>query len=248
VKLARSKCDDVQFSAEDAGRTEPEFLCQVVETAIKSGASTINIPTPSATPRRKFRGDHRQPDEHVPNVDKAIIAVHCHNDLGLATANSITRGQTRGAPGGMHHQRHRRARRQRGPGRGRDDHEGAQGLPECDLQRGPPPRSCAPVAWYAICAACQSNPTRRWWASNAFAHSSGIHQDGVLKAKQTYEIMTPQSIGLKENKMNLTSRSGSHMVRNRLESLGYAEKDIDLEIFYPALQGPGRQEGHHLRR
>ena len=86
-------------------------------------------------------------------------------------------------------------------------------------------------------------PNKAVVGSNAFAHSSGIHQDGVLKAKSTYEIMTPQSIGLLENKMNLTSRSGSHMVRSRLQSLGYAEKDIDLDAFYPRFKALADKKG-----
>jgi 2-isopropylmalate synthase len=86
-------------------------------------------------------------------------------------------------------------------------------------------------------------PNKAVVGSNAFAHSSGIHQDGVLKAKSTYEIMTPQSIGLLDNKMNLTSRSGSHMVKNRLESLGYHEKDIDLATFYPKFKALADKKG-----
>jgi 2-isopropylmalate synthase len=86
-------------------------------------------------------------------------------------------------------------------------------------------------------------PNKAVVGGNAFAHSSGIHQDGVLKAKATYEIMTPESIGLKENKMNLTGRSGSHMVKNRLQSLGYAEKDIDLATFYPKFKALADKKG-----
>ena len=243
VKLARSKCDDVQFSAEDAGRTEPEFLCQVVETAIKSGASTINIPdTVGYTTPEIFAAIIDNLMNNVPNVDKAIIAVHCHNDLGLATANSIT---------AVKHG----ARQVECTINGIGERAGNAALEEvvmimkvrkdylnvtCNVATDEIMRTSRLVR--DLCG-MPVQPNKAVVGSNAFAHSSGIHQDGVLKAKQTYEIMTPQSVGLKENKMNLTSRSGSHMVKNRLESLGYGEKDIDLETFYPRFKALADKKG-----
>jgi 2-isopropylmalate synthase len=243
VKLARGKCPDVQFSAEDAGRTERDFLCKVVETAIKHGAGTINIPdTVGYTTPEVFAAIIDDLMNRVPNVDKAIIAVHCHNDLGLATANSIT---------AVKHG----ARQVECTVNGIGERAGNAALEEvvmimnvrrdylgvtCGVETTEIVRSSKLVR--DVCAMpVQAN--KAVVGSNAFAHSSGIHQDGVLKAKSTYEIMTPQSIGLSDNRMNLTSRSGSHMVKNRLQSLGYREKDIDLDTFYPKFKALADKKG-----
>jgi 2-isopropylmalate synthase len=215
VRLARGKCDDVQFSAEDAGRTERDFLCKVVETAIKNGARTVNIPdTVGYTTPEIFAAIIDDLMNRVPNVDKAVIAVHCHDDLGLATSNSIT---------AVKHG----ARQVEGTINGIGERAGNAALEEvvmimhvrhdylgvtCGVDTTEIMRTSKLVR--DVCAMpVQAN--KAIVGSNAFAHSSGIHQDGVLKATLTYEIMTPQSIGLKESRMNLTSRSGSHMVRNR---------------------------------
>jgi 2-isopropylmalate synthase len=243
VKLARNKCDDVQFSAEDSGRTEPDFLCRVVEAAIKAGASTINIPdTVGYTTPEIFAGIMDNLFNNVPNIDKAIIAVHCHNDLGLSTANSIT---------AVKHG----ARQVECTINGIGERAGNASLEEvvmimkvrkdylnvtCGVNTQEIMRTSKLVR--DLCG-MPVQPNKAVVGSNAFAHSSGIHQDGVLKAKGTYEIMTPQSIGLKDNKMNLTSRSGSHMVMNRLQSLGYADKDIDLESFYPKFKALADKKG-----
>jgi 2-isopropylmalate synthase len=179
---------------------------------------------------------------NVPNVDKAIIAVHCHNDLGLSTANSIT---------AVKHG----ARQVECTINGIGERAGNAALEEvvmimkvrkdylnvtCNVVTSELMRTSKLVR--DLCG-MPVQPNKAIVGSNAFAHSSGIHQDGVLKAKNTYEIMTPESVGLKDNKMNLTSRSGSHMVKNRLESLGYAEKDVDLETFYPRFKELADKKG-----
>jgi 2-isopropylmalate synthase len=243
VKLARGKCDDVQFSAEDAGRTERDFLCRVVETAIKHGAGTVNIPdTVGYTTPEIFASIIDDLMGCVPNIDKAVIAVHCHNDLGLATSNSIT---------AVKHG----ARQVECTINGIGERAGNAALEEvvmimnvrrdylnvtCGVDTTEIMRTSKLVR--DVCA-MPVQPNKAVVGSNAFAHSSGIHQDGVLKAKSTYEIMTPESVGLKENKMNLTSRSGSHMVKNRLESLGYREKDVDLAVFYPKFKALADKKG-----
>jgi 2-isopropylmalate synthase len=243
VKLARSKCADVQFSAEDAGRTERDFLCHVVETAIKHGARTVNIPdTVGYTTPEIFASIIDDLMNRVPNIDKAIIAVHCHDDLGLSTANSIT---------AVKHG----ARQVECTINGIGERAGNAALEEvvmimkvrrdylnvtCGVETTEIMRTSKLVR--DVCAMpVQAN--KAVVGGNAFAHSSGIHQDGVLKAKSTYEIMTPQSIGLGENKMNLTGRSGSHMVKNRLQSLGYRDNDIDLETFYPKFKALADKKG-----
>jgi 2-isopropylmalate synthase len=233
----------VQFSAEDAGRTERDFLCRVVEAAIKHGARTVNIPdTVGYTTPEIFASIIDDLMNRVPNVDKAVIAVHCHNDLGLATSNSIT---------AVKHG----ARQIECTMNGIGERAGNAALEEvvmimkvrhdylnvrCGVDTTEIMRTSKLVR--DVCAMpVQAN--KAVVGSNAFAHSSGIHQDGVLKAKGTYEIMTPQSIGLKDNKMNLTSRSGSHMVKNRLQSLGYDEGAIDLDVFYPKFKALADKKG-----
>ncbi|MCP4626457.1 MAG: 2-isopropylmalate synthase, partial [bacterium] len=232
VKLARNKCDDVEFSPEDAGRTGIDFLCRVVETAITCGATTVNIPdTVGYTIPEHFGGIIKVLFDRVPNIDKAIISVHCHNDLGMATANSIT---------AVNHG----ARQVECTINGLGERAGNAALEEIvmtiklrkdllGVTTGVRTREIMRTSRLVreICSV-PVQPNKAVVGGNAFAHSSGIHQDGVLKSKNTYEIMTPQSVGLKENRMNLTSRSGSHMVKSRLRSLGYADDEIDSDEFY----------------
>ncbi len=232
IKLARKKCDDVQFSPEDAGRTGIDFLCRIVETAIHCGATTINIPdTVGYTLPEEFGNIIKTLFHRVPNIDKAIIAVHCHNDLGLASANSVTAVKYG-------------ARQIECTINGLGERAGNAALEEVvmaiklrkdiiNLNTGVNTKEIIRTSKLIsdICG-IPVQPNKAIVGSNAFAHSSGIHQDGVLKAKKTYEIMTPQSVGLKENKMNLTSRSGSHMVKSCLKKLGYIDDEIDMDCFY----------------
>ncbi len=232
IKLARKYCDDVEFSPEDAGRTDGDFLCRIVETAISAGASTINIPdTVGYTSPEVFAAIIDMLFNRVPNIDKAVISVHCHNDLGMATANSVT-AVAHGA------------RQVECAINGLGERAGNAALEEIVMAlkvRSDVFRVSTNIVTQEIMHTSRLvrdlcnmpvQPNKAVVGSNAFAHSSGIHQDGVLKSKKTYEIMTPQSVGLKENRMNLTSRSGSHMVRSRLVSLGYNESEIDLGAFY----------------
>lgn len=232
VKLARNYCDNVQFSPEDAGRTGIDFLCRIVEAAINSGATTINIPdTVGYTCPEQFGGIIQSLFNRVPNIDKAIIATHCHNDLGMASANSIT---------AVKHG----ARQIECTVNGIGERAGNAALEEVvmaiklrkdylNVHTDIVTEEIVPSS-KLIRDICNMpvQPNKAIVGSNAFAHSSGIHQDGVLKAKNTYEIMTPQSVGLKDNKMNLTSRSGSHMVKSRLMALGYDENDFTINTFY----------------
>jgi 2-isopropylmalate synthase len=233
VGLARRHCDDVEFSPEDAGRTGIDFLCRVVEAAIASGANTVNIPdTVGYTTPEFFAVIFDTLFHRVPNIDKAIISVHCHNDLGMATANSLT-AVSHGA------------RQIECAMNGLGERAGNAALEEVvmalkvrqDLFEG----LYTDVNTKEIMSTSKLvreicnvvvQPNKAVVGANAFAHSSGIHQDGVLKAAKTYEIMTPESVGLKTNRMNLTSRSGSHMVKARLLSLGYRESDFEIDDFY----------------
>jgi 2-isopropylmalate synthase len=232
VKLARRHCDDVEFSPEDAGRTGIDFLCRIVERAIAAGARTINIPdTVGYTTPEAFAAIIDGLFNRVPNIDQAIISVHCHDDLGMSTANSLT-AVAHGA------------RQVECTINGIGERAGNAALEEIvmalkvrrDLFKVKTETNAKEIMRTSklvrnICG-MPVQPNKAVVGGNAFSHSSGIHQDGVLKSRKTYEIMTPQSIGLKENRMNLTSRSGRHMVQNRLLSLGYSESEIDMERFY----------------
>ncbi|MFH0919606.1 MAG: 2-isopropylmalate synthase [Fibrobacterota bacterium] len=232
VKYARRFCDDVEFSCEDTGRTEPEFLFRIVEAAIKAGAKTINLPdTVGYTIPTEFKRIISSVFDHVPNIDKAIISVHCHNDLGMAVANSITAVECG-------------ARQVECTVNGIGERAGNCSLEEVVMilktrknllgldtliDTKEIMRSSRLVS--RLCN-MPVQPNKAVVGSNAFAHSSGIHQDGVLKEKSTYEIMRPGDIGLADNQLNLTSRSGRHVIKHRLAILGYKEGSYDLEGLY----------------
>jgi 2-isopropylmalate synthase len=232
VKLARRLCADVEFSPMDAGRTEDDYLCTVVELAIRLGAATINIPdTVGYTTPELFAAQISMLFNRVPNIDKAVISVHCHNDLGMATANSLTAvshgaRQIECAVNGLGERAGNTALEEvvMALKVRRDIFKTAVGVDTQEIMR--TSRLVREICNMPV------QPNKPIVGGNAFAHSSGIHQDGMLKAKKTFEIMTPQSVGLKDSRMNLTSRSGSHMVKSRLVALGYRESDFDIAEFY----------------
>ena len=232
VKRARNYTDDVEFSCEDAGRTPIDNLCRTVEAAINAGASTINIPdTVGYTIPSEFANIITQLKNRVPNIDKAILSVHCHDDLGLSVANSIAAVQAG-------------ARQIECTVNGIGERAGNCALEEIamivktrrdllnldlNIQSTEIHRTSTLVS--QLCnMPIQSN--KAIVGANAFSHSSGIHQDGVLKSQNTYEIMTPESVGIKTNNLNLTSRSGRHVIKHRMDELGYGEDDYDLESLY----------------
>ncbi|MBO6258724.1 MAG: 2-isopropylmalate synthase [Succinivibrio sp.] len=233
VKRARNYTDDVEFSCEDAGRTPIDNLCAMVEAAIKAGATTVNIPdTVGYTLPYEWGNIIHTLFNKVPNIDKAIISVHCHNDLGMATANSLT-GVLEGA------------RQIECCVNGLGERAGNTSLEEVvmalKLREGYTKGLYTNIISTNIARASQvvsgicNEPVPSHKAivgSNAFAHSSGIHQDGVLKNKNTYEILTPQSVGFKENNMHMTARSGRHMIKAVLEKLGYKDGTYDLDSIY----------------
>lgn len=243
VKRARNYTDDVEFSCEDAGRTPIDNLCRIVEAAIKAGATTINIPdTVGYTVPYQFGGIIRTLFERVPNIDNAIISVHCHDDLGMSVANSISAIQEG-------------ARQVEGAMNGLGERAGNTALEEVimaikvrqnilnvhtNINHQEIYRTSQIVSQLA------STPipaNKAIIGSNAFAHSSGIHQDGVLKNRETYEIMTPESIGLNQIQLNLTSRSGRAAVKHRLDELGYREGDYDLDQIYAAFLALADKKG-----
>ncbi|GAA4887841.1 2-isopropylmalate synthase [Ferrimonas pelagia] len=232
IKYARKFTDDVEFSCEDAGRTPADNLCRMVEEAIKAGAKTVNIPdTVGYTTPSEFGGIITDLFNRVPNIDQAVISVHCHDDLGLSVANSIAAIEAG-------------ARQVEGTINGIGERAGNAALEEiimilktrqdrfklnCRAEPTEIYRTSAQVA--ALCnMPVQAN--KAIVGANAFSHSSGIHQDGVLKSQNTYEIMTPESIGLVRNTLNLTSRSGRHVIKHRMAELGYQDSDFDLDVLY----------------
>ena len=234
VKHARKYTDDVEFSCEDAGRTHIDYLCRMVEAAIKAGATTVNIPdTVGYTTPTEFGGIIQQLFNRVPNIDKATISVHCHNDLGLAVANSLAAVE-------------QGARQVECTINGIGERAGNASLEEIamilqtrkgllgiDTSINATEISRTSKLVSQLCnMPVQSN--KAIVGANAFSHSSGIHQDGVLKAQNTYEIMTPESVGINKNNLNLTSRSGRHVIKHRLTELGYKPEDFDLEAVYEA--------------
>ena len=232
VKHARQYTDDVEFSCEDAGRTHIDHLCRMVEAAIDAGANTINIPdTVGYTIPSEFGHIIEMLFQRVPNIDKAIISVHCHDDLGMSVANSISAIQAG-------------ARQIEGTINGIGERAGNCALEEIalilktrqafmgvhtGLKYDEIHRTSKLVS--QICnMPIQSN--KAIVGANAFSHSSGIHQDGMLKNKNTYEIMTPESIGLKHQALNLTSRSGRAAVKSHMDAMGYQPEEYQLDALY----------------
>jgi 2-isopropylmalate synthase len=221
VQYAASLCQDVEFSPEDAGRSDPAFLVQVLEVAIKAGATTLNIPdTVGYTTPDEFGGLIKHLRENVPGGKDVIFSVHCHNDLGLATANTLS-----GVKNG--------ARQVEVTINGIGERAGNTSLEEAVMAlhvRQPVyslktnivsqeiHRSSDMVSRYT---GMVIQPNKAIVGANAFAHEAGIHQHGMLKNKRTYEIMDASSIGLTESKLVLGKHSGRHALGRRLEEMGY---------------------------
>ncbi len=232
VQWARNFTDDVEFYAEDAGRTENEYLAKVVETVIKAGATTVNIPdTTGYCLPEQYGAKIAYLFHHVPNIDKAVISCHCHNDLGLATANSIA-GVLNGA------------RQIECTINGLGERAGNAALEEVvmiinqhrHLQLNTQ-IACEKLSGLsALVAQTMRMPVQANKAivgANAFAHSSGIHQDGFLKDAQTYEIIHPRQVGAAGSQIVLTARSGRAALAYRLHHLGYHYDRDMIDDLYP---------------
>lgn len=220
VKWARQFTDDVEFSPEDAGRSDPDFLCRILEAVIAAGAGTVNIPdTVGYSLPHQFGTLINNLIERVPNSDQAIFSVHCHNDLGLAVANSLS-AVLNGA------------RQVECTINGLGERAGNAALEEiamavrtrqdvfsCNVgldttQIVPCSRLVSGITGFAV------QPNKAIVGANAFAHESGIHQDGVLKSRETYEIMSAQDVGWSANRMVLGKHSGRNAFKTRLKELG----------------------------
>ena len=233
TKYAKKYVEDVEFFCEDAGRSDAKFLAQVVEAVIKAGATVVNIPDTTG---------YCLPDQygrlikylvnHVPNIDKAIISAHCHNDLGLATANSISAIRNG-------------ARQIECTVNGIGERAGNTSLEEVVMvikqharlraYTGINSQKLYPMS---MLVSEKMNmpvqPNKAIVGANAFAHSSGIHQDGVIKNRANYEIIDPADVGVAQSSIILTARSGRAALRYRLQKLGYPMAGFDLNVLYDA--------------
>ncbi|MFM7223566.1 MAG: 2-isopropylmalate synthase [Bacteroidota bacterium] len=231
VKWARKYTDDVEFYAEDAGRTDNEYLARVVEAVIKAGATTVNIPDTTGYCLPTQYGEKiAYLMNHVPNVDKAVLSCHCHNDLGLATANSIY--------GAIH-----------GAGQiectvnGLGERAGNTSLEEVvmvmrqhghlGLDTGIRAEQLNPISQLVSeTMRMPVQPNKAIVGANAFSHSSGIHQDGFLKDSQTYEIIRPEEVGAAHSKIVLTARSGRSALAYRFKNLGFDFNRNEIDELY----------------
>ena len=229
VSHARNHVENVEWSPEDATRTDRDFLCATVETAIKAGATTINIPdTVGYTVPQEYFEIITMLRERVPNIDKAIISTHCHNDLGLAVANSLS-----GVQAG--------ARQVECTINGLGERAGNAALEEIVMALNV--RNDAMPQWTNIettslarasklvssVTAFPVQYNKAIVGQNAFAHESGIHQDGMLKNNQTYEIMTPESVGISQTSLVMGKHSGRHAFREKIKALGYDLGDNQIQ-------------------
>ncbi len=231
VKWARNYTDDVEFYAEDAGRTDNEYLARVIEAVIKAGATTVNIPdTTGYCLPHQYGEKIAYLINNVPNIDKAVISCHCHNDLGLATANSIS-GVIHGA------------RQVECTINGLGERAGNTSLEEVVMII----RQHHYLGFHTSIDARLLNPVSRLVSetmrmpvqpnkaivgSNAFSHSSGIHQDGFLKDALTYEIINPEEVGAEGSRIVLTARSGRSALAHRFQLLGYTYDRNDIDVLY----------------
>ncbi len=229
VKYAKSLTDNVEFSAEDASRSDRDFLCRVLEAAIDAGATTVNIPdTVGYALPNEFGELINYIKCHTPNIERAIISVHCHNDLGLATANTMA-GLIAGA------------RQAEVTINGIGERAGNTSLEEVamsihtrksllNLDTIINTKEIVPTSrLVSMITGIVVQPNKAIVGANAFAHEAGIHQDGVLKNRMTYEIMEPATVGLTSNRLVLGKHSGRHAFRDKLNDLGYdlTKEEID---------------------
>ena len=231
VKYSRKYFDDIEFYAEDAGRADQDFLAKMVEEVIKAGATVINIPdTTGYTLPEDYGSKIHFLMNHVPNIDKAIISVHCHNDLGLATANTLA-----GIQNG--------ARQIEVTMNGIGERAGNTALEEITMILKAHPNlnlntnidSLKILALSKKVSKLMNMPIQRNKAivgGNAFSHSSGIHQDGFLKHIENYEIINPSDLGIDKSSIDLTARSGRAALKHRLNLLGFELTKFEMETAY----------------
>ncbi len=244
VKYAKQYTDNVEFSAEDASRSDRNFLCHVFEAAIAAGATTVNIPdTVGYAIPEEFSALVAYVASHTPNIHQAVISVHCHNDLGLATANTLAAVSVG-------------ARQAEVTINGIGERAGNTSLEEVVMALRtrnnfmpyttnintelihPTSRLVTMITGIIV------QPNKAIVGANAFAHEAGIHQDGVLKNPMTYEIMRPEVVGLNKNQLVLGKHSGRHALRDRLAQMGYELSDEELKIVFKKFKDLADKKKH----
>ncbi len=232
VRYAKSLTQNVEFSAEDGSRSDRDFLCKVFEAAVGAGATTINLPdTVGYAVPEEFTDLIKYVIAHTPNLHEAVLSVHCHNDLGLATSNTISALNAG-------------ARQAEVTINGIGERAGNTSLEEVimalhtrpnyfPLSTGIKTNQIYPTSrLVSMITGIMVQPNKAIVGANAFSHEAGIHQDGVLKNPMTYEIMKPETIGLSTNKLVLGKHSGRHALRSRLKEMGYDLSDEELKIVF----------------
>ena len=232
VRYAKAFTENVEFSAEDGSRSDRDFLCKVFGAAIEAGATTINLPdTVGYAIPEEFRDLVKYIMDHTPDIHRAVLSVHCHNDLGLATANTLAAI-------------HAGARQAEVTINGIGERAGNTSMEEVVMALHTRP-NFLPVSTrintehifptsrlVSMITGIIVQPNKAIVGANAFAHEAGIHQDGVLKNPMTYEIMRPETIGLNANKLVLGKHSGRHALRSHLKEMGYDLSDEELNIVF----------------
>ncbi|MBI4594841.1 MAG: 2-isopropylmalate synthase [Candidatus Tectomicrobia bacterium] len=232
LKYAKSLCEEVEYSTEDASRSDFDYLCMVVESVIKAGATVVNIPdTVGYAIPEQFGDLIARIRGRVPNIHKVILSVHCHNDLGMATANTLAAIKSG-------------ANQVECTMNGIGERAGNTSLEEVVVSIKTRKDFFDAYTNIDISQIFKTSrlvshlmgipvqPNKAIVGANAFAHSSGIHQDGILKDRSTYEIVRPEDVGVKEHSLILTARSGRHAVRHRLEQMGYQLSDAIFEQIF----------------
>jgi 2-isopropylmalate synthase len=236
VAYAKSLCQDVEFSAEDSTRSDLPFLAKVVEAVIEAGANVVNIPdTVGYTIPEEYARRIKYLYDHVPNIGKAILSVHCHNDLGLAVANTVTAIQNG-------------VRQVECTVNGIGERAGNASLEEIvmalhtrkdlfGIETGINTREIWPSsAMVTNLTGMLVQPNKAIVGRNAFAHEAGIHQDGVIKSKLTYEIMRPEDVGIKESTLVMGKHMGRHALKQKYQELGFDLSDAEIEKAYVLLK------------
>ena len=237
LKFAKSLCPEVEYSTEDASRTDPDYLAHVVEKVIAAGASVVNIPdTVGYAVPEQFGRLIAHLKEKVSNIDQIILSVHCHNDLGLATANSLIAvengaRQVECTMNGLG-ERAGNASLEEIVMAIRTRHDYFNFFTSVDTRQ---IMSTSKLVSRLMGMPVQAN--KAIVGRNAFAHSSGIHQDGILKDRTTYEVIRPEDVGITEHAMVLTARSGRHALKHKISAMGYEVQDAEFEEIYNQFLG-----------
>ncbi|NNJ99778.1 MAG: 2-isopropylmalate synthase, partial [Desulfatitalea sp.] len=244
VSYAKSMTDNVEFSAEDGSRSDRDFLCRAFEIAIAAGATTVNLPdTVGYAVPSEFADLVRYVMDHTPNIHQAVVSIHCHNDLGLATANTLAAL----AAGARQAEVTLNGIGERAGNTSLEEvvmalHTRNNYLPFTTQIKTEQIHPCSRLV--SMITGILVQPNKAIVGANAFAHEAGIHQDGILKNPMTYEIMRPETIGLSTTKLVLGKHSGRHALREHLKDMGYELSDDELKIIFTKFKALADRKKH----